>query len=190
MDDALIRTALKRKLHRLYNGDSRTLIVDELGLQHGAARIDIAIINNIFHGYEIKSERDSLYRLPKQIRIYNSVLDRVTLVVTARHVDRSTLMVPEWWGISVAEQHSEGAIKITEWRSASDNPSIDLLGIAKLLWREEALQLLEECGGADGVRSKPRSQIYARITECIDPCILRSRVHEQLMARITLKADT
>jgi hypothetical protein len=106
MKDIHIRTALKSKLLSHYAKDPSTLIVDELGLRHGAARVDVAVINGVIHGFELKSDCDTLKRLPSQIKVYNSVLDRITLVVGNRHLKDSINLVPKWWGIKGPKQDS------------------------------------------------------------------------------------
>ncbi len=65
MNDYNIRNELKRRLAARYAEDSDTIILDELRLRHGAARIDVALVNGIIHGFELKSEKDTLKRLPK-----------------------------------------------------------------------------------------------------------------------------
>src|SRR6266446_8136444 len=102
MNDHQLRQALKRKVLARYAKDPDTCIVDELGLRHGAARVDIAVVNGIIHGFELKSDKDNLKRLPHQIQIYSSVLDKVTLVVGMRHAHEATKLVPDWWGIKIA----------------------------------------------------------------------------------------
>lgn len=110
MNDNQIRSALKQKLFVQYFRDSETLILDEVGIRHGAARIDLVVVNGTLHGFEIKSDRDTLKRLPKQVRIYNPVLDRITLVVGHRHADEAMQIVPEWWGVKLAVIGPRGAI--------------------------------------------------------------------------------
>lgn len=183
MKDYHIRTALKNNLQSRYAKDPSTLIVDELGLRHGAARVDVAVINGTIHGYELKSDCDTLGRLPSQVKIYNSVLDRVTLVIGKRHLEEGTKLVPEWWGIKLAELGARGGMRFTEIRRPRINPFQDILAVCKLLWREEALTLLEELGEAEGVRWKPRAAIYARLAQVGAPDLIRSRVRHQLRNR-------
>jgi hypothetical protein len=64
--DGHLRIALKRRLLTRYSDHPSTLILEELGLKHGAARIDIAVVNGDLHGYELKSDSDTLSRLPRQ----------------------------------------------------------------------------------------------------------------------------
>ena len=189
MNDYQIRTALKQKLLPSYLKDTESIILDELGLRHGSARVDLVVVNSILHGFELKSNRDTLARLPNQARIYNSVLDRVTLVVGNRHANKALQIVPEWWGVILADKREHGGIYFSKVREPCNNPSPDILAIAMLLWREEALTLLEEFGEAKGLRYKPRKAIYARITEVADLKQLRARVCQQLKNRTNWRSD-
>jgi hypothetical protein len=80
MRDRDVRAAVLRKLAAVYGNDANTRIVQEMGVCSGSVRIDIAVINSELWGYELKSERDTLERLPSQAKLYNRVFDRVTLV--------------------------------------------------------------------------------------------------------------
>lgn len=184
MNDNDIRTALKAELFRRYAKSSNTLILDELGIRHGTARIDLAVVNHRLHGYEIKSDNDSLRRLPEQIKVFNSVLDRVTLVVGYRHAYDALRMVPPWWGVRLATKDEQcGTVMLASARFPRNNPGVDLHAIVALLWREEALNILEEIGAAKGVRSKPRTDIYMRLVNVCSPDYLRSRIRQQLKSR-------
>ena len=184
MNDNDLRAALLRRLDRRHSRDPETLILQELGLRHGAARVDVAVVNGALHGYELKSDRDSLGRLPRQARVYSSVLDRVTLVAGRRHVDEAMDLVPKWWGVQVAEIGPRGGVLFSSLRRAKHNPSQDILAVAKLLWREEALELLHQVGAAKGFRSRPRAAIYARLAEVARSEEIRSRVRHQLRNRV------
>jgi len=184
MNEQDIRTALKAELMRKYAKDDNTLVLDELGIGHGAARIDLVVVNHQLHGYEIKSDRDSLKRLPDQIRAYSSIMDRVTLIVGYKHAYDALRMVPEWWGVRLAETKKQsGGVVLSGARPARNNPKVDLNAVVALLWRDEALAILEELGAADGMRSKRRSEIYRRLVELSDPDSLRSRIRQQLKRR-------
>ena len=87
--DKVIRLALKKKLEK----STKTIkIINELGILHGEARIDLVVISDgVMHGYELKSDIDSLSRLPEQMRIYNTVFSKVTLVVGKKHILEGSL---------------------------------------------------------------------------------------------------
>lgn len=103
--DAEIRSALRTCLVASQPGDS--FILDELGFCQGQVRVDLAVVNGILHGYEIKSDRDSLRRLERQAAIYSDVLDRVTLITGTRYVKSARRIVPTWWALTVAVSHHD-----------------------------------------------------------------------------------
>ena len=184
MKDQDIRAVLKTELLGKYAGDNDTLVLDELGVRHGMARLDIAVVNHRLHGYEIKSDLDSLRRLPDQIRIFSSVADRMTLVVGYRHAYRAFEMVPPWWGVRLAEpKGASGHVVLNNARAPHDNPCVDINALVALLWRDEALAILEEIGAANGVRSKNRAIIYQRLVELSHPDSLPARIRLQLRLR-------
>jgi hypothetical protein len=181
--DLELRNAVKRSLLDPLCNDPTTLVIEELGLRHGAGRIDIAVVNGDLHGYELKSDHDTLRRLPRQVGVYNSVLDRVTLVVTSHHLPQASQMIPQWWDVLLAEGNSPGEITFRIVQAGGPNPDISALAVVKLLWRDEALGLLEGLGAAEGLRSKPRRVIYGRLVELLDLHEIRTHVRNQLRAR-------
>jgi len=184
MNDLDIRKVLKSELLDKHGNDPETMILEELGLKHGRTRIDLVVINDRLHGYEIKSDRDSLKRLTEQINIYSSIMDRVTLVVGYRHAYNALQMVPEWWGVRLAEKDEEsGAVFLSDARLPTDNPSVDINAIASLLWRDEAIGILEEIGESKGIRSKTRTDVYGRLVQVIEPRHLCAIVRRQLKSR-------
>jgi hypothetical protein len=183
LNDRHLRTALRRKLLSRYSDDPGTLILEELGLRHGAARVDVVVINGSLHGFELKSDTDTLRRLPRQANIFSSVLDRITLIVGHRHADEAIRIVPEWWGVQLAEIGARGAVRFSTIRRTRNNPAPDALAIAKLLWRDEALDLLRRLDAAVGFRSKARAAIYARLAEVADLELIQSTVCHHLRNR-------
>lgn len=189
MNDNQLRAALKRKLNARYSNDPETVIIDELGLRHGAARVDVVVVNGALHGFELKSDRDTLERLPRQSSVFSSVLDRITLVVGLRHAEEAISMVPEWWGVQLAEVGPRGGIRFSCTRRARNNPTPDALAIAKLLWRDEALGLLRHLDAARGFDSKPRAAIYARLAEVAQLEVIRAGVRYRLRNRTDWRSD-
>src|SRR5436190_20887953 len=123
--DREVRDALHRKVLKEHHGDTSTLVLDELGLRHGTCRVDIAVVNGYLHGYEIKSDSDTLERLPSQVATYGLVLDRATLVVGERHLDKARPFVPQWWGIKVVTAGPRGGISFETAQPFAQNPAID-----------------------------------------------------------------
>jgi len=184
--DSIIRKALKRKLLlEHHKNDPETIIVEELGLEHGATRVDLAVVNGTLHGFELKSDLDSLMRLPEQMRIYNLILDQVTLVVGKDHLHEATNMVPDWWGIILAKQTDfSGNIKFCEIRTPEDNPKQDSLSIARLLWKHEATNILKQLNQISDFHAMSRSAVYERLVGTIPQEELKLRVRRCLSSRI------
>lgn len=182
LKDIDIRNVLLRKLQNKFMDDQETKIVNEMGVLHGQSRIDVAVINGIIHGYEIKSESDTLDRLPDQIKSYNLVFDRMTIVVQRNYLKEVRALIPKWWGIFLITRR-KGNINIREVRKGRLNPNIDPLALSNLLWREEALDILKEKGLHKGYLSKPRREIYQRLVEYIGIEELKHHVSKQLRSR-------
>src|SRR6185312_2281991 len=141
-------------------------------LCQGEARVDVAIVSEELEGYEIKSERDSLDRLESQIRTYNRVLDRITLVTCERHLAKAEQKIPRWWGLDVVHRTPTG-LAIQTLRPAEQNAYLDPHAFVQLLWRDDALRTLEECGGNRGFRSSPRRTIWDELVRRLEPSALR-----------------
>ncbi|MEZ4194924.1 MAG: sce7726 family protein [Candidatus Paceibacterota bacterium] len=179
-NDIIIREALVKRLENEYDSNPEYRVIPELGLWHGASRVDVAVVNGVLHGFEIKSDRDTLNRLPSQREAYNSVFDKVTLVVGAKHFVDAFKIVPNWWGIETAHLDENGSVFFNIIRQAGENPKQDEISIARLLWKNEALDLLESEGKAGGVRSKPRELVYERVAETIEIDVLKKYVRNVL----------
>jgi hypothetical protein len=183
MRDADVRAAVRQMLDAYHASDAQTRIVEEMGIWSGAVRIDVAVINGEMSGYEIKSDRDTFDRLPYQAGIYSRVFDRVTLVVGKRHAEKAPVFVPDWWGVTVAELRC-GSVHLTTVREPQRNPTPEPYLIAQLLWKEEALAILDRLGLARGWRSKRVKQIHERLASHLPIEILSAQVRETLRRRI------
>lgn len=183
MHDRDIRKALKAQVLHNDLKDPNTVVIDELGLRHGKSRVDVGVINGAISGLEIKSAYDNLRRLPRQTAVFNTVLDYVTLVLTEKHIEKARAIIPEWWGVLVTSTDMTGTIRFDCIRAAKENPSPEALAVAKLLWREEALNVLEQMDMAAGLRSKPRIVIYRKLTHVTTLTELQAIVRQQLRIR-------
>lgn len=182
MRDADIREVLLKSLQDKYGNRPDTLVIEELGLCQGDSRVDVAVINGSIHGYEIKSEGDTLDRLPSQQDYYNRVLDCVTVVASSCHLSKVEKIVPSWWGLSEAEYKNKELL-IRKIRPDTQNSEVDPTAIVQLLWREEALDVLKKRDLHKGIVSKPRTVLWNRLVECLPLDELRFEVRERIKAR-------
>lgn len=188
MRDRDVRESVWRWLEARHEGDSDTLMLDELGILNGATRVDIAVINGEMEGYELKSERDTLERLPLQRDLYSKVLDRISLVVADNHHEAAVQIIPDWWGLAIAS-YSNGVVEVTREREPGLNTALDPATLASFLWRDEALSVLDKYGAARGVRSKPREAIYERLSVALDLDMIRDEVRFALKTRAGWRVD-
>jgi hypothetical protein len=177
-NDLDVRALLREYLESIH--PSETIVLEELGLCQGDVRVDVATVNGELSGYEIKSPSDTLARFPNQCRTYSKVVDRAWLVAPAKTLAAARL--PEWWGqIAIFELENRLALRVI--KDANLNPSPDSLSIAKLLWRDEALECLRNAGRARGVMTKSRRVIWKRLIECVALDDLRAAVRAALKRR-------
>jgi hypothetical protein len=183
--DIEIRTALHGKKLKSFRTALDTIVVDELGLSHAKARIDVAVINGCVHGYEIKSSLDTLERLPTQLDLYVQCLEKLTLVCAPRHIERVEAMSPSWAGIIEANKGSRGAITFSTLRRGSVNPEIDPVQLAHLLWRPEAVELLARFDVDKKLLNKSRKQLYSMLAELMTVSQLTAAIREFMQRRHT-----
>ena len=183
MRDIDVRGALRDRLslEHASEGD-QTRIVEELGI-YGEVRVDVAVLNGMMIGYELKSDRDTLKRLPKQVEWYSKVLDRAHIVVAENHLNDALEIVPDWWGCTVATSGKNGIVCLHDEREGRQNLGVDGKTLALLLWRAEALIALEERGLDRGYRSKTRGAMAQRLAEALPLKELRDLVRETLKFR-------
>lgn len=183
MRDIDVREALWRRLSLEHPSErGRTWVVEELGI-FGEVRVDVAVLNGMMIGYEIKSDRDTLKRLPKQVEWYSKVLDRAHIVVAENHLRDALEVVPDWWGCTVAISGKNGVVHLSDEREGRQNFGIDGKTLALLLWRTEALAALEDRGLDQGYRSKTRGAMAQRLAEALSLKELRDLVRETLKFR-------
>jgi hypothetical protein len=179
--DAEIRPALRECLLRRHANQPDTVLIEELGLCRGKVRVDLAVVNGSLHGFEIKSDRDSLRRLAAQVDLYSQVLDRATLVVGERFAPFATSLVPAWWGV-VRVSITASGLRFTTLRRSRLNPQRNARVLAELLWAGQALALLEERSAARGMRGKPRRVLWDRVCECLSVEEIAAAVRDRLKA--------
>lgn len=177
--DGQIRTALLQALAADTAVDAR--IVEEMWLAPTQERADVAVVGRSLLGYEIKSNRDDLSRLPRQIAAYDRVFDESILVVGERYLSHAAGMLPNWWGVYVAEGDGCGSVHLI--RSPGSNPNVDRDALVRLLWRSElesALLVL----GFDRFDRSTRGELRTTLLSVTDGDLLRRTVREALRTRV------
>jgi hypothetical protein len=179
MTDYDIRQQLLIHLKVQHSAESDCLIVEELGLAQGESRVDVALINGSLNGFEIKSNRDRLDRLPRQRDMYGRFFDTMTIVVGDKHLQNARIVVPAWWGIIEARLESND-IQLRSRRQPRPNRGIDPRSVVQLLWKHEACEIATQLGIP---RPKSRTDAWELIASSLCREELCKKVREALKAR-------
>lgn len=183
--DRSIRSHLRWRLERETHGVSGTLVVDELGVSGGIARLDLAVLNGVIHGFEIKSESDSLARLPRQVEHFSDVADFMTLIVVDQFEAGALGAIPEWWGLALARRRGK-AVFFEMRRECKPNPAVDVLSFLEFLWRDEAYSLLAEYGSVRRLKTATKDRLYRELAQQISWSKLHDLVLRTLRLRVSL----
>ncbi len=162
MNDVVIREALVSLLTKTKE-DPTTIVVSEMGLSEGRSIIDVATINGVMSGYEIKSDVDSLYRLDRQIATYQQFFQKLTIVTTKKHLAKIRMNYPAWIGLMLAYE-VDGIVMIRQLRKPKLNRRTNNRDITTLLWRDEARMALKG-RGVTGISSATRSILWDKMSQ-------------------------
>jgi hypothetical protein len=180
LNDFKVRTLLLNELNKQYANCSDTRVINELGLDFGAARVDVAVVNGIMHGYEIKSDLDTLYRLPRQLEYYNRAFERMTIVVSRKYLEEVKEIVPNWWGIKIISLDQSRLINVRSGRKVSQqDPGL----IIKLLWKKELEGLIDHLSLNKSLKKMRKNQLLTLLSEEADFKIIREYVYNTLKKR-------
>jgi len=183
MHDIDIRLILKSSFLQQYYNDPTSKVVEEMRLPVAGARIDMAVINGHFHGFEIKSASDTLQRLPNQLIAYSYVFDYLTVITEGKYFEKVLNIIPDWVGLSICS-NNEQPIEIIQQSSLNNNRNG--FYIAKLLWRNELVDVLNQ--HQIPFKNKFRNWILCEIlSESIDTEALSLMVREKLKIRTDWK---
>lgn len=183
MYDHLIRQAFHTKILQQEHHDADTLVLNELGIQNGDFRADIAVLNGKLEGFEIKGEYDTLDRLPNQIKAYNSIFDKSSIIISKKFYDDCVEKIPSWWGIYIASQIESGEISFKRVRAAKLNKTIDAYSLAQLLWRDEAVEVALEYVDEKTIARARRHEVYTILADNMKAKDLSRVVISKLKAR-------
>lgn len=158
-------------------------LYEELSIEQGAARVDLAVVSDLLEAYELKSDLDDFGRLHNQIHAYNRVFDRITLITGPIFARAALELMPPWWGVSVVRRSGNGSLETQVIRVPLVNTGQDPYSVAMFLWREEAIETLETETGLAVPKYATRSQLHERLATTLSFSSLRSRVTRRLLTR-------
>lgn len=126
------------------------VIINEMVVANWSRRADIAVANGRLYAYEIKSDADTLKRLPGQVDLFSSHFDKVTLVVASKFV--STVLDGYPPEIGVLEVVCEnGAVRLRQARAGRIVETKDAAVLSSFLTKLDLYKLLRK----EGVKATP-----------------------------------
>ena len=178
-----IRSSLKKEL-------SNQLALEEYQLAKGKSRIDILVINKgKFIGYEIKSDFDTLTRLPNQSKVYNKICNEMYLCIGEKLCDKALSKIPDWWGV-VKFFKKNGKLSKKQIRHPKQNKqNFCLKYISNFLWRDECLKFCESLGLEGKFKYAPKYEIVNYICEHFSYDIIKDFVVNALTSRHSSLTD-
>lgn len=150
------------------------VVIDELVLTSVEGRVDVTVVNSHLHGYEIKSDVDTLTLLKGETKKYGNVMDFLTVVVTRRHLAGAQRIVPQFWGVCLYE-----AGCIEELRQPVQNDFRSVKHLAPLLWKDTALALLKQHDADKGLHTKAKHVLHKAVIAACTPDQVHAAVISQ-----------
>lgn len=115
-DEYIYRAALTQKILMGRHSLRSASMLNEF--RTGSCKADLVILNGTATVYEIKSERDSLFRLANQVANYKRVFASVNVIAGDNHVAAALKLVPATVGVMRLSQRHQIRIE----REAIDQP--------------------------------------------------------------------
>lgn len=181
--ESVVRDAYRSHLLATTKGVSGT--VDEFWVPGSQERADLVVVGERMDGFEIKTDRDTLRRLPRQASAYGRVFDRCTAVVAHRHLEHATEILPDWWGIATVAVN--GSVRFAQVRAAQENPQVDAETVVRLLWRDEAMAAVLDLGRTPSSGTS-RGSLWRELLQALPVPQLCDVVRRALIARDPAKA--
>ncbi|PWW71552.1 hypothetical protein C7212DRAFT_349008, partial [Tuber magnatum] len=126
----------------------------------GDCKADLAILNGTSTVYEIKSERDSLSRLQRQIEAYKKVFARIFVIAGENHVDDVLAATSQEIGVMKLSRRYQ----MSTVRSAADSPSrICPMTVFDSVRKSEAKQILARLNIA--IPQAPNTMLHTALRE-------------------------
>lgn len=155
---------------------SDAVLINEMVIANWSRRADLVVANGKLHAFEIKSDFDSLRRLPGQVETYLSRFDKVTVVCTskfAKLVRDCTESRVEIW---CAAKTDDGTKLSVYRRGQAENVSNKRV-LYGYLHKPELITLLKREGkdaSADMPRIQLENQADVLSTRCIREFVLEA----------------
>lgn len=118
MDEGQVKAAVLTRVREANGRRQKPIVTAEFTLGGSGVRADLAVFAETSIGFEIKTARDTLRRLPTQMAAYVRYFEHAVAIVAPYHVQHVTLDALH--GGSLWTYDESGTLQSRPWRSASE----------------------------------------------------------------------
>lgn len=158
-------------------------IIEEFPCERG--RLDALMVNQALHGFEIKSDFDSLTRVEAQISSFARYCDSITFVAGPRLALKLLNFVPIWCGVVLAHRTAIG-VSLVSLRSPKTNARVDALASLTLL---AATELHDIARRESRARPKTKNEAVRLLASTLPFTTIRAHLSASLRRRGGAAAD-
>jgi hypothetical protein len=132
--------------------DDDAVLVSEMTVANWSRRADVVLANGSLWGFEIKSEVDSLSRLPGQISTFLSHFEKLTIVAAERYSVAVQRMLPDGVGLWIMTADGLKEKLRPRYRALEPEAAIGLMTASEL-------RTLMMCNGHSALSSATRAHL-------------------------------
>ncbi|WP_353297606.1 sce7726 family protein [Sulfitobacter pacificus] len=173
-----LRLALVRRLREDSYG-SYAVFASEARYGSGDRRADFISLTEVAHAFEIKSDFDSLARLPAQMKDYAKTFDLVTVVTTVQHLQKVRKLISKKAGLWL---YDAGTLSVV--RNASRNYRLSKLHLASGCNKDSLIGALHGAKAAERIET-----LQGLAVKKLNIAELRDLFHRELQRRYSATSE-
>lgn len=145
-----LKAAIIDRLFERAHVDDDAVLISEMTVANWSRRADVVLANGSLWAFEVKSELDSLTRLPGQLETFTAHFEKVCVVCAPRFETGARKLLPDGVGLWVAEP--DGSLR------ERVRPRLNKLSKAAAigLMKATELRILLSCNGYTRIAELPR----------------------------------
>lgn len=164
-------------------GGTRLRFFEEFRMGRKTRADAVLVTETELIGFEFKSDRDTLARLPHQVGDYERFCDRNYLVTGLKFRDRAPEEIPAHWGIYCVYLDENETLCLECLRKAQENKKrMRLHNQLRLLWRSELIPIIKKYR-LGAVSTKNKLELVRTMEHNLSKEIQKSELTNALLER-------
>lgn len=164
-------------------GGTRLRFFEEFRMGRKTRADAVLVTETELIGFEFKSDRDTLARLPHQVGDYERFCDRNYLVTGLKFRDRAPEEIPAHWGIYCVYLDENETLCLECLRKAKENKKrMRLHNQLRLLWRSELIPIIKKYR-LGAVSTKNKLELVRTMEHNLSKEIQKSELTNALLER-------